>query len=114
MGTINHYVPKAGDIVYIDFDPSTGKEIQKRRPGLVVSVQAFNEKMGFATVMPITSTPQDELWAPQVHGKVSGWVCTWQPRALDYHARSIRYVERASSDVLEHAKVVLKQIHDIK
>ena len=31
------YIPKKGDIVWIDFDPSVGKEIQKRRPGLVVS-----------------------------------------------------------------------------
>ncbi|HFS4778978.1 type II toxin-antitoxin system PemK/MazF family toxin, partial [Enterococcus faecium] len=30
------YIPKKGDIVWIDFDPSVGKEIQKRRPGLVV------------------------------------------------------------------------------
>ncbi|EMF0203398.1 type II toxin-antitoxin system PemK/MazF family toxin [Enterococcus hirae] len=31
------YIPKKGDIVWIDFDSSAGKEIQKRRPELVVS-----------------------------------------------------------------------------
>ncbi|WP_154064494.1 type II toxin-antitoxin system PemK/MazF family toxin, partial [Enterococcus faecalis] len=29
--------PKQKDIVWIDFDPSKGKEIRKRRPALVVS-----------------------------------------------------------------------------
>ncbi|PQE44828.1 type II toxin-antitoxin system PemK/MazF family toxin, partial [Enterococcus faecium] len=35
------YIPKKGDIVWIDFDLSAGKEIQKRRLGLVVSRYEF-------------------------------------------------------------------------
>lgn len=34
---MTEYIPTKGDIVWIDFDPSTGKEIKKRRPTLVVS-----------------------------------------------------------------------------
>ena len=30
-------MPKNGEIIYIDFDPSAGAEIQKRRPAAVVS-----------------------------------------------------------------------------
>ncbi|EAA0246186.1 type II toxin-antitoxin system PemK/MazF family toxin, partial [Listeria monocytogenes] len=36
MNVEKKYIPKKGDIVWIDFDPAAGKEIQKRRPGLVV------------------------------------------------------------------------------
>lgn len=36
------YIPEKGDIVCIDFDPSACKEIQKRRPGVVVSRYDFN------------------------------------------------------------------------
>ncbi|BDP79787.1 hypothetical protein EfmAA290_04630 [Enterococcus faecium] len=50
------YIPKKGDIVWIDFDPSVGKEIQKRRPGLVVSRYEFNRKTMFSVIRPITST----------------------------------------------------------
>lgn len=49
-------IPKKGDIVWIDFDPSAGKEIQKRRPGLVVFRYEFNRKTMFAVICPITST----------------------------------------------------------
>ncbi|WP_442896058.1 type II toxin-antitoxin system PemK/MazF family toxin [Enterococcus sp. CSURQ0835] len=45
-----------GDIVWIDFDSSAGKEIQKRIPGLVVSRYEFNRSTMFAVVCPITST----------------------------------------------------------
>ncbi|PQE43838.1 type II toxin-antitoxin system PemK/MazF family toxin, partial [Enterococcus faecium] len=37
-----NYIPKKGDIVWIDFDPAAEKEIQKRRLGLVVSRYEFN------------------------------------------------------------------------
>lgn len=30
-------MPKNGEIIYIDFDPSAGSEIQKRRPAVMVS-----------------------------------------------------------------------------
>ncbi|MGL9796295.1 MazF family toxin-antitoxin system, toxin component [Enterococcus sp. DIV1283b] len=56
MSEERNYIPKKGDIVWIDFDPSTGKEIQKRRPGLVVSRYEFNRKTMFAVICPITST----------------------------------------------------------
>ncbi|MEY3786810.1 MAG: PemK-like, MazF-like toxin of type toxin-antitoxin system, partial [Pseudomonadota bacterium] len=31
------YVPEQGDIIWLSFDPSSGKEIIKRRPAYVVS-----------------------------------------------------------------------------
>lgn len=30
------YIPEKQDIIWLDFDPSVGREIQKRRPALVV------------------------------------------------------------------------------
>ena len=49
------YTPDKGDIVSIDFDPSAGKEIMKRRPAYVIALKIFNEHTGFAVVAPITS-----------------------------------------------------------
>ncbi|EGG49937.1 toxin-antitoxin system, toxin component, MazF family, partial [Enterococcus faecalis TX1467] len=52
MNVEKKYIPKKGDIVWIDFDPAAGKEIQKRRPGLVVSRYEFNRKTMFAVICP--------------------------------------------------------------
>jgi mRNA interferase MazF/mRNA interferase ChpB len=49
------YIPSKGDIVSLNFDPSAGKEIMKRRPAFVISRKRFNEHTGFAIVAPITS-----------------------------------------------------------
>lgn len=47
---------KQGDIVIINFDPSQGAEIQKRRPALVLSRNEYNQKNRFIIVCPVTST----------------------------------------------------------
>ena len=48
------YVPERGDIVWIDFMPQAGHE-QTRRPAVVISPSAYNEKVGSALFCPITS-----------------------------------------------------------
>ena len=50
------YVPDAGDIVWINFDPQAGHEQAGRRPALIVSVDAFNRgKAGLVFIVPLTT-----------------------------------------------------------
>ena len=53
---MSHYLPEQGDVVMIDFDPATGREIQKRRPALVMSKSIMAKHTGLVLVCPITST----------------------------------------------------------
>ena len=90
----------------IEFDPSKGKEIRKRRPALVVSKDEFNERTGFCLVCPITSTKRNfatyiEITDPQ---KVEGDVVTHQLRAVDYTTRNIEKIEQC--DMLTWIDVV--------
>ncbi|MGB0031432.1 MAG: type II toxin-antitoxin system PemK/MazF family toxin, partial [Candidatus Sulfotelmatobacter sp.] len=52
---VTAYVPEAGDIVFIDFDPQVGHEQAKRRPALVLTDQRYNRASGIAVVCPLTS-----------------------------------------------------------
>ena len=45
---------KRGSIIYVNFDPSVGEEIQKRRPAVVVSNDILWETSLFAWVVPIS------------------------------------------------------------
>lgn len=108
------YIPDKGDIVSLNFDPSAGKEIMKRRPAFVISRKLFNEHTGFAIVAPITSTirnmkletilPKDLL--------TQGSVLVHQMKSLDYLDRQIKLIERASEStvikVTELAKVIIQ------
>src|ERR1700730_6550656 len=44
-----------GDVWWVDFNPSVGGEIQKIRPAIIVSNDAFNKVMNRVQVVPITS-----------------------------------------------------------
>ena len=44
--------PDAGDIVWIDFTPQSGREQAGKRPALVLSPRAYNDKVGLMIVCP--------------------------------------------------------------
>ncbi|MGL9905513.1 MazF family toxin-antitoxin system, toxin component [Enterococcus sp. DIV0802c] len=92
MSEERNYIPKKGDIVWIDFDPSTGKEIQKRRPGLVVSRYEFNRKTMFAVICPITSTIQKlpTRYTLPEDLDTKGQVLISQLKSLDFKERKLK------------------------
>ena len=49
------YVPDAGDLVWLTFDPQRGREPSGRRPALVLSPATYNAKTSLALVCPVTS-----------------------------------------------------------
>jgi len=46
---------KKGDIVWVQYDPSQGTEVKKRRPSVVLSSNILNENHCRILVAPITS-----------------------------------------------------------
>jgi mRNA interferase MazF len=46
--------PKRGEVWRVEFDPSRGAEIRKRRPAVVVSINAVG-KLPLRVVVPITA-----------------------------------------------------------
>ena len=50
------YIPARRDVVWLDFEPSKGREIGKYRPALVLSNQAYNRKTGLLICCPISAS----------------------------------------------------------
>ena len=107
------YIPDKGDIVSLDFDPSAGKEIMKRRPAFVISRKIFNEHTGFAIVAPITSTIRNMKLEVVLSEQTStdGSVLIHQMKSLDYENRQIELIEKAPEKIIkkvtEMAKVII-------
>ena len=96
------YIPEKGDIVWLDFDPSSGHEIMKRRPAFVISKEVFNSSVGMAVVAPITSTIRNkplEVVLSEKNLKTKGAVLVYQMKSLDVSHRKIKFVEKASAVV---------------
>ena len=90
------FVPDQGDVVIFSFDPSTGKEVMKRRPAVVISKKIFNEHTGFDVVAPVTSTIRNmrlEVILPS-QLETKGAVMVHQMKSLDFGDRKASFVER--------------------
>ncbi|MTB67194.1 MazF family transcriptional regulator [Providencia sp. wls1943] len=50
------YVPSRNDIVWLDFEPTKGKEIGKYRPALVLSSVEYSQKTGLVICCPVSTS----------------------------------------------------------
>ncbi|HIE54781.1 MAG TPA: type II toxin-antitoxin system PemK/MazF family toxin [Chromatiaceae bacterium] len=96
------YVPDKGDVVWFNFDPSSGKEIMKHRPAIVISRMIFNEHTGFVIVAPITSTARGmklEVVLPKT-ARTQGAILIHQIKSLDFKDREAEFIEKAPASVI--------------
>ena len=104
------YFPEQGDIVWISFDPSSGKEIMKRRPAYVISRKIFNEHTGLAIIAPISSTVRGiklEVVLPEPL-KTKGAVLVHQLKSLDFSELEAVFIEKVMQKEIEEIKMLAK------
>jgi len=112
------YVPEAGDIVFLDFDPQAGREQAKRRPALVLTDVRYNRASGLAVVCPLTSKRKPYPFAlPVTVGQVEGAVLVDQLKSLDWASRRAEFHSRAPASLVTKVKqyiAVLLSIRDTR
>jgi mRNA interferase MazF len=93
---VTPYVPEAGDIVVMDFDPQVGREQAKRRPALVLTDQRYNRASGLAVVCPLTSKRKPYPFAlPVTVDQVEGAVLVDQLKSMDWAFRKATFRSKA-------------------
>ena len=98
---VSGYVPEAGDIVTMEFDPQLGREQAKRRPALVLTDQRYNRASGLAVVCPLTSKRKPYPFAlPIAPDDVEGAVLVDQLKSMDWAARGARFHSKAEAALL--------------
>ena len=102
---VTAYVPQAGDIVFIDFDPQVGHEQAKRRPALVLTDQRYNQASGLAVVCPLTSKRKPYPFAlPIKVDNVEGAVLVDQLKSLDWAGRHAQFHSKAEPALLTRVR----------
>jgi mRNA interferase MazF len=87
------YIPEAGDVVWTDLDPRTGREQSGRRPVLVISPAGFFRSARFVIVCPITSKirPFNSSVVLPADFPLKGEILTSHVRSIDASARPLRF-----------------------
>ena len=80
------YVPKRNDIVWLDFEPTKGKEIGKYRPAFILSHEIYNKSTGLIICCPISTT---------------------LVQTLDWRERHIKFIKQAEPQIYDE---VIKRV----
>lgn len=59
--TNSSYIPERQDVIWLDFEPTKGKEIGKYRPALVLSNKDYAKATGLMICMPISTSIRGAL-----------------------------------------------------
>lgn len=104
------YIPDAGDLVWLTFDPQAGHEQRGRRPALILSPRAYNAKARLAIACPITSQVKGypfEVALPS-GGAVTGVILADHVKNLDWNARRVVFAAKAPSEVVTDVRERLR------
>ena len=97
---VSTYMPGYGDIVWLVLDPRTGHEQSGRRPAIVISDKLFKELTSMAIVCPITSRIKGLPFEVMLKGtKTEGAVLPIHVKSIDWVARKMKYIEKASNEL---------------
>ena len=107
------FVPDRGDVIWINMQPQAGHEQSGRRPAIVLSPKAYNDKTGLALLCPITSQIKGYPFEVGIPSglNVTGVVLSDQVKSLDWKIRRAVFYAKAPEDVvleiLQKLKVLL-------
>ena len=100
------YCPDAGDLVWIDLNPTVGHEQSGHRPVIVLTPRQYNAPSGLCIICPITSRARGypfEVAIPQGH-VISGIILVDQVRNVSWEKRYVKMVSVAPAELLNEVR----------
>jgi mRNA interferase MazF len=98
------YQPDRGDLIEMNFQPAAGREIDKRRPAIVLSPVAYNRRSGLCLAVPTsTDLTPGPLWLPMPAGllpRPSLILCDYL-KSYDYRERSATLLGRVDPSLVD-------------
>lgn len=96
------YIPKRNHIVYMDFEPTKGKEIGKYRPALVLSSEEYNKNTGLVICCPISTSIRGGITEVPIHNlEKPSVVAASLIQTLSWTERKIKFQIEAEPGVMD-------------
>ncbi|MEK7192613.1 MAG: type II toxin-antitoxin system PemK/MazF family toxin [Patescibacteria group bacterium] len=110
-------IPEQGSIIWLDFNPTRGKEQQGIRPALVFTPASYNKRVGLLIACPITNKSKGYQFEVRLPEKFAtqGVVLIDQIRAFDWKKRFIRSEgEKVPLSFLHECSRIISALIDIR
>lgn len=107
---VSRYVPDAGDIVWLEFDPQAGHEQAGRRPALVLSPAKYNQARGMMIACPMTSRVKGYPFEVIIADEPPSAVLADQIKSLDWRARRPTFKGKAPEAAVAEVQAKLKAL----
>jgi mRNA interferase ChpB len=112
-------IPEKGDILHLQFDPSSGKEMKGNHYCLVVSPKSFNERLKLAMVCPISggasNIARNQGFLISLMGlglRTDGCVHVHQLKSLDWEARKAKKIESVPDTIIQEVSEAIISIFE--
>lgn len=107
---VKRYVPDAGDLIWIDFDPVAGHEQGGHRPAVVLSPFTYNNKVGLLLCVPCTKQIKGYPFEVTLSGSNEGVALSDQVTCVDWRARKVLKKDSVNSSELEEIRAKAKAL----
>jgi len=104
------YVPEAGDVVWLQFDPQAGHEQAGHRPALVLSPARYNALRGMMICCPMTSRIKGYAFEVVVSESPPSVVLADQLKSLDWRARAATHMGAVPVEVFTEVQAKIKAL----
>jgi mRNA interferase MazF len=103
------YVPDRNHIIFLDFEPTKGKEIGKYRPALVLSSALYNKNTGLLICCPISTSSRGSLTEVQLQNleNKGSVVAASLVQTLSWQERKAKFIAQAEPGVFENVLIRL-------
>jgi mRNA interferase MazF len=100
------YAPQRGDAVWIMLNPQAGHEQADRRPAVVLSPLAHNQKVGLAILCPITGQEKGYPFEVRIPAgrAMTAVVLADQVNSLDWRARKAERMCALPAEVMDEVR----------
>lgn len=104
------YMPDAGDIVWLNFTPQAGHGQAGRRPALVLSPGAYNDKTSLMICCPLTTQIKNYPFEVFIGGTPPNAVLADQVKSVDWRSRDAKSKGRVSPEQLAEVRAKIRAL----
>lgn len=106
----SNWVPDAGDIIWVQFDPQVGREQAGHGPAVVLTPASYNRRSGLLICVPATTRVKGYPFEVPIKAGRDSVALTDHVKSIDWRGRGTTKKGKASTAELEEIRAKLRAL----